>query len=89
MKDVEISILISATIPQLLPEVVDIGLLRPGNIPLVSAEDMLVEVDLGHKRPATIPLAIGEQELTLKGEMNICIRPENPPPITKATVVDC
>ena len=54
MKDVEISLLISATIPQLIPEVVDIGLLRPGNIPLVTAEDMLVEVDLGHKRPATL-----------------------------------
>ena len=43
---------------------------------------MLVEVDLGHKRPVNLPLAIVEQELMLKGEIYIGIRPDNLLPIT-------
>ena len=44
---------------------VDIGLLRPVNIPLVIAEVIIVvifvEVDLGHKRTTIVPLAIVKQ----------------------------
>ena len=50
---------------------------------------MLVEVDLGHKIPATLPLKIGEQDLMLKGELNIGLIQATIPPINKMTVVDC
>ena len=50
---------------------------------------MLIEVDLGHKRPATITLAIRKQELMLRVELNIGLRPATIPPITKVNVVDC
>ena len=40
----------------------DIGLLRPANIPLIIVEVViivvLVELDLGHKRPATLIISI-------------------------------
>ena len=50
---------------------------------------MLVEVNIDHKIPDTLPLAIGEQELMLKGEVYIGLRPATIPPITNVNVVDC
>ena len=49
----------------------------------------MIEVDLGHKRPDTLPLEIGEQELMLKGEVDIGIRPATITPITKVKVIYC
>ena len=50
---------------------------------------MLVEVYLGHKRPATLPLKIREKKLTLKGDMDIRLRPTTITTITKVNLVDC
>ena len=50
---------------------------------------MLVEVNIDHKIPDTLPLAIGEQELMLKGEVYIGLRPATIYFITKLTVVYC
>ena len=62
MKDVDIVLLVTANLPQLIMEVADIGLLIPSTLPLSIVEDiillMLLEVDLGHNRPATITIAI-------------------------------
>ena len=49
----------------------------------------LLEVGPGHKRPATLTLNIGEQELMLKVEVDICLIPDTLPPITQMTVTDC
>ena len=88
-KVVEIGILIPATLPKLIDEVVDLVQVLPSTIPIVILEDMLIEVDLGHKIPATITIAIMEQELTLKVEVDIGIKPATITPITKVKVVDC
>ena len=92
MKDVDIGILIPATLHQIITEVVDIGLFRPSTITLLIVEDiiivMLVEVDIFHKRPETTPLEIGEQELMLKGEVGIGLRPATLPLITYVTRKD-
>ena len=52
----DIGLLIPATLPLVIVEVVNVGLLILATLPLVIAEDMLVDVDIGHKRPSTIPL---------------------------------
>ena len=54
-----IGLLRPSTLPQVIVEFANVGLLIPANFPLVIAEDMLLEVDLGHKIPANITLAIG------------------------------
>ena len=46
-------------------------------------------VDRGESRSVILPLEIGEQELMLKGEVGIGLRPATINPITKANVVDC
>ena len=43
---------------------------------------------IGLKRPSTIPLEIVEQELILKGEAYIGLRPATLPPITQVAMVD-
>ena len=50
-----------AALPQVIAEVVDVGQVGPDTLPLLIAEDLLIEVDLGHKRTATIPLEIWEK----------------------------
>ena len=75
----DIGLLRPSTLPQVITDVLGIGILIPTTLPLIIAEDikvvMLVEVDLGHKRPANFPLEIGEQELMLKSEVDIGLRP--------------
>ena len=56
-KDVEIGLLVPATITLVIVEDVLVV--------------MLLEVYLCHKRPATFPLSIEEQELILKVEVDI------------------
>ena len=46
-------------------------------------------MDIGHKRPANIPLEIRKQELMLKLEVDIVIRPDAIPPITEVNMLDC
>ena len=93
MKDMDIGLLISSTLHLVIAEVVDIGLLMPATLPLVIAEGvivvMLVELDLGHNIPATIPITILEQELMLKGEVDIGLIPATLPLITQLNVVYC
>ena len=62
-KVVDLSLLIPATPPEVIEEVVYIGQVLPATINILITKDMLIEVDLGNKIPATLPLAIGEQEL--------------------------
>ena len=50
---------------------------------------MLIEVDIGHKRPSDLTLEIGEQELMLKGEVDIGFKPATITFLTKANVVYC
>ena len=50
---------------------------------------MTAEMDLVLKIPATFPLAIVEKLLMVIGEVDIGLRPETPPPVTQATMVDC
>ena len=83
----DICILIPATLPQVTTKVVDMFLLRPATLPHIIPADMLVEVDLGIKIPAAHTLTIREQSLMLKGEVDIVLRLDNIPPITKVTVV--
>ena len=78
-----------ATLTQVITEVVDVGQVWPSTLPLVIAENMLIEVDLGHKIPSTIPLKIREQMLMLKGEVDIGLRPATIPPIIKVKVLYC
>ena len=59
MKVVNLGLEISATLTQLIAEVVDVGQVLPATITLVTTEDILIDVDLGHKRPDTLPLEIG------------------------------
>ena len=65
----------------------DVGQVLPSTNLL--AEDILIEVDLGYNIPVTTPLAIREQELMLKGEVDIGLIPSTIPPITKVTMVEC
>ena len=83
----DIGLLIPATIPQVIAEVVDTGMLRPSTIPLVIVDNILVEVSRGNKRPATLPLSIREKELELKGEVDTGLRLATIPIITKTNVV--
>ena len=60
MKDVEMTLLRPSTLPLVITDFVDIGLLIPATLNLITAVDIIVvmsvEVDLGHKRPVTITL---------------------------------
>ena len=56
-----------ATLPKVIVEVVYVGQVLTDTLPLVIAEDMLIEVDMYHNIPATLPLVINKQELMLKG----------------------
>ena len=86
MKVMAIGIKIPATITQAIEEVVGVCQFFPATIPLVIAEDMLIEVDIGHKRPSTLPLEIGKQELMLNGGVDIGLRKSTITPITKVNV---
>ena len=63
MKDVDIFLLRSSTLLQVITEVVYIGILRQATITLVISEDiivvMLVYMYLGHKIPYTHTIVIG------------------------------
>ena len=89
MKYVDIVLLRPATLPQVIAEVMEIGLLRTATITLIITDDMLVEVDLGQKIPIILPLSIGEHEFMLKVEVYKGIIPAIIRPITKVAVVDC
>ena len=88
IRRMNIGILISPTLTQVIAEVVEIGLLIPDKITIIFAEDMLVDVDLCNKRPANLPLGIGEHEFMLNGEVDIGIRISTINSTIKATVVD-
>ena len=88
IRRMNIGILISPTLTQVIAEVVEIGLLIPDKITIIFAEDMLVDVDLCNKRPANLPLGIGEHEFMLNGEVDIGLIPANIPPINKLNAVD-
>ena len=87
MKVVDIGLLRPATLPQVTAEVVDVVQVRPAIMLLVIAEGMLIYVDLGNNIPATLPLVIGEQELMLKGEVDIGLQPATITPLTKLNMV--
>ena len=63
IKNVDIGILIPATLSQVIMNVLYIGILRPSTLPIVITKDvmvvMLVEVDICQKIPATLSLSIG------------------------------
>ena len=59
LKVVGIGLKRPVTLPQSIAEFLDVGQVWPDTLPLVIAEDMLIEVDLGHNIPSTIPLEIG------------------------------
>ena len=59
VKVMDIGLKRPGTLPQLIMEVVDLGQVLPDTLPLVIAEDVLIEVDLSHKRPASLTLDIG------------------------------
>ena len=65
MKYLHVDLIISVTLPQVIAEVVDIGILRPATLPLVILEYiivvMLLEMDLDHKRLDTLTLNTREQ----------------------------
>ena len=50
---------------------------------------LMVEAEIGLKRPTTITISITDQELVLKGEVDICIIPATIPPIIQVNMVDC
>ena len=78
-------------------EEMDLVLMKPATIPLKTMElivkaigvVMTEEVDLGLKRPATLTLSMVEEVLMVMGEVDICIRPDDLPPIPHARVVYC
>ena len=84
-----IGLKIPPTLSQVIVEVVGVGQVLPATLPLIIAEDVLIEVDICNKRTATIPLSISKQELTLKGEVDIGLIPATIPPITKVNMVYC
>ena len=53
-KVVDIGLLRPSTLTEVIVEVMDVGLFIIDTLPLIIAEDVLVDVDLGHKRPDTI-----------------------------------
>ena len=65
----------------------DVGQVLPSTKLL--AEDMFIEVDLGYNIPVTTTLAIREQELMLKGEVDIGLQLGTINPITKVNMVYC
>ena len=50
----DIGLLRPSTLTEVIVEVMDVGLFIIDTLPLIIAEDVLVDVDLGHKRPDTI-----------------------------------
>ena len=50
---------------------------------------MLIEVDIGQNIPATLTLSIREQELILKGEVDIGLKPATITHTTKVNMVYC
>ena len=74
-------------------EDVDIGLLRPSNLPLAILDCIILvtmeEVDIGLKRPSTIPISIVEQELMLTGEADIGLISATITTITQLVMVYC
>ena len=78
-----------STTPQIIAEFMNVGQVWTATIYIAIVEDMLIEVDLGHKIPANILLAIKKQELMLKGEVDICLRPAIIFLINRVNVVYC
>ena len=50
-----IGIKIPDTLLQVTAEVMELGQVLPDTLPLIIADDMLIEVDIGHKIPANLP----------------------------------
>ena len=50
-----------ASLPLVITEFVEKGQVLPATTPLLTTEDMLIQVNLHHKRPSTLPLTIREQ----------------------------
>ena len=73
VKFVDICIKRPATITQVIAEFMGVGQVLTDTLPLVIAEDMLIEVDMYHNIPATLPLVINKQELLLKGGVDILL----------------
>ena len=100
-EDVDIGLLIPATLPLTITEFItvvnmvdaDLGLKRPATIFIAIAEliilVLMVYVELGIKKPATLTLEIVDQDMMLMGDLNIGLRPETIPPITQAVMADC
>ena len=74
-------------------EEVGLGLKIPATISPASMEFiilmLILEVEIGLNIPATLPLAIVEQNLMLKGEVDIGLRQANLPTITQVAMVYC
>ena len=58
MKFMDMGLKRTATLPQVITEVVELGQVLPSTMTLLIEEDMLIEVNIVRKRPATLPIAV-------------------------------